>query len=197
MKELRIMSPNYTPRAHGLADIWGVIIHWTATAKIVSAVNVANYFKNPASKVSAHCVIDRDGTVVRCVDRKNAAWHAGTARYDFNRDHEISEEERHVNSHTIGYELCHLGPTEKYWPEKQIQSLAACIRRDNVACPNLKLRNITDHQAVSLSGKIDVNKDFPADLLFWYILHPGQEPFPSIYSRLPEWAKRQVTEIGK
>ena len=47
-------------------------------------------FKNPRSYVSAHYVIDRDGTVYQMVPIKDMAWHAGNWW---------------VNMHSIGYEF--------------------------------------------------------------------------------------------
>jgi len=126
---------------------------------------------------------------------KNAAWHAGTARYDFNDDHTISDEERRVNTHTVGWELCHV-PGQN-WPDIQIRALAREVRRADRECPNLKLRNLTDHEAVSLTGKWDVDGSFPAGKMFWYILHPYTDPPANIYGALPDWAQRQVDEIKK
>ena len=61
---------NYIPRKSSITKI---VLHNTdGTAK--SAVN---WFMDPASKVSAHYIIDRGGTILKCVDEYNTAWHAG------------------------------------------------------------------------------------------------------------------------
>jgi N-acetylmuramoyl-L-alanine amidase len=193
-----ISSPNWSPRANSCASVWGAVIHWTATGKDVSAEDVARYFKNPASAVSAHDVIDRDGTVVQCVDLAHAAWHAGRCRrYDWDRDGVLEDWEQYANAVTVGFELCHLGPSEKRWPDAQIKALAGRIRRVDRLCPNFKLRNVTDHQWLNLNGKVDVNADFPAAKLFWWLLHPRTAPPRNVYAALPAWARKQVDEIKR
>lgn len=199
MIEKTISSPNSSPRPHGLESVWGAVIHWTATGKGVSAEAVARYFANPATDVASHDVIDRDGTVVHCVPYVRAAWHAGRCRrYDWDRDGTLEEWEAYANSVTVGFELCHLGPSEETWPNAQIRSLATLIRRVDARCPNFKLRNVTDHEWLNLNGKIDVDAAFPAARLFWWILHP-RTPVPEdgAYRHLPEWAQKQVDEIRK
>lgn len=191
-------SPNWSPRPMGLRSVWGAVIHWTATGKGVSAEDVARYFQNPANEVSAHDVIDRDGTVVHCVDFDKAAWHAGQCkRYDWDRDGVLEDWERYANSVTVGFELCHLGPSEHVWPDAQIRALARRIRRVDQLCPNFKLRNITDHQWLNLNGKVDVNEDFPAAKLFWWILYPRTDPPGDVYAQLPKWARVQVDQIKR
>ena len=64
-------SPNfYTGR--GGANVSAIIMHETDGATAESAVG---WFADPASQVSAHYVIDRDGSVYQCVALVNAAWH--------------------------------------------------------------------------------------------------------------------------
>lgn len=194
-----ITSPNWSPRPNGRASVWGAVIHWTATGKGVSAEDVARYFQNRSAQVSAHDVIDRDGTVVQCVPLEHAAWHAGQCRrYDWDRDGVLENWEQYANSVTVGFELCHLGPGEEVWPDRQIKSLATRIRRVDALCPNFKLRNVTDHQWLNLNGKVDVNEDFPAAKMFWWILHPRSDlPSGSVYDKLPQWAREQVNQIKK
>jgi len=188
-------SPNKTKRPNGRGDVWGGLIHWTATKAGVSAMNIATYFSRESSGVSAHTVIDRNGDRVRCVPLGYAAWHAGKSRYDFNRDGEITADERRVNTHTVGWELCHY-PGEP-WPDAQIRALAKEIRRTDRLCPKFRLRDITDHEAVSLSGKWDVDKSFPAARLFWYVIHPRTAVPKDCYAQLPRWARKQVDEIKR
>jgi N-acetyl-anhydromuramyl-L-alanine amidase AmpD len=40
------------------------------------------WFQNPAAQVSAHCCIEHDGTIYRCVDDGDTAWQAG--KWDVN-----------------------------------------------------------------------------------------------------------------
>jgi len=190
-------SPNWSSRPNGINSVWTVILHHTATGGDTGAA-VAAYFATRASQVSAHVVIDEHGEVWHCVPIERAAWHAGQCRrVDWDRDGVLESWEGYVNSISIGIELCNRGGTDSY-PDAQIKSAAQLIRRWDLKCPNLKLRNITDHAAVNLNGKVDVSSTFPAAKLFWWILHP-RSPLPSgsIYAKLPEWAQRQVDEIKR
>ena len=191
-------SPNWSSRPNGINSVWTVILHHTATGGDTGAA-VAAYFATRASQVSAHVVIDEHGEVWHCVPIERAAWHAGQCRrFDWDRDGTLENWEQYANSVTVGFELCHSGPGEHVWPNAQIKALALRIRRVDRLCPNFKLRNITDHQWLNLNGKVDVNADFPAARLFWWILHPNS-PLPEggAYPRLPDWAKQQVDEIRK
>jgi len=190
-------SPNWSPRPNGLASVWTVILHHTATGGDTGAA-VAAYFSMRSAEVSAHVVIDEDGEVWHCVPIERAAWHAGQCRrVDWDRDGKLEDWEQYVNSVSIGIEFCNRGGKDSY-PLPQIKSAAQLIRRWDLKCPNLKLRNITDHQAVNLNGKIDVTSTFPAAKLFWFILHP-RTPLPagSVYDALPNWAQKQVDTIKR
>jgi N-acetyl-anhydromuramyl-L-alanine amidase AmpD len=196
MKEHVKSSPNWTPRPNGLNSVWAVILHHTATGGDTGQA-VANYFATRAAEVSAHVVIDEHGEVWRCVDISKAAWHAGQCRrVDWDRDGKLEDWEQYVNSISIGIEFCNRGGSDSY-PNAQIYSAAMLIRRWDAKCPNLKLRNITDHAAVNLNGKVDVSATFPAARLFWYILHPYKAPPANIYAALPSWAQHQVDQIKK
>lgn len=71
------------------AKLQGVVVHWwDDPAKRPSLAGVRSWFKNPASQVSAHYVVEA-GTVVQMVADENTAWHAGGP---------------HWNNRTIGIE---------------------------------------------------------------------------------------------
>jgi len=198
MIERTVSSPNHSVRPFGLEDVWGAILHHTATAGDSGAA-VARMFAQASFKVAAHDVIDEHGNVWHCVPLIRAAWQAGMCRaYDWNRDGKLQDWERYVNTHTGGIELCNRGDGRDDFPDAQIRSTAVILRRWDAKCPNFKLRNITDHQTVNLNGKIDMRPNFPAAKLFWWILHP-RSPVPSggAYAQLPDWAKKQVDEIKR
>lgn len=69
-----IASPNYFPNRVGHVPKW-VIVHGTAGGS--SAANIAAWFANPASEVSAHYIVDRDGNFIQCVEESAAAWANG------------------------------------------------------------------------------------------------------------------------
>ena len=69
-----IESPNYSSRAG--ADIDTVLVHYTTAGTVESTIN---HFQNPASEVSAHYVIDKNGDIYQMVKDTDKAWHAAHA----------------------------------------------------------------------------------------------------------------------
>ena len=71
LKITQVPSPNYSERPAD-SNVIATIIHYTAGNGAVP------WFASPESKVSAHYVIHRDGTVTQCVPLDLCAWHAGS-----------------------------------------------------------------------------------------------------------------------
>jgi len=90
-----------------------------------------SWFKNPASEVSAHYLVGKDGRVVQMIKDTDAAWHAG-------RINNPSEKAKRVlktnllggyvnpNKYSLGIE-CE-GKTGDVWTESQINSLVELIK---------------------------------------------------------------------
>ncbi len=74
-----------------------LLLHYTAGPSLESAVST---FVNPARKVSAHVIIDRDGKIVQCVPFSVVAWHAGTSEWDGKLG---------INNYAIGIEMVNAG----------------------------------------------------------------------------------------
>jgi N-acetylmuramoyl-L-alanine amidase len=74
-----------------------LVIHYTAGS---SAAGTISWFSHPASRVSAHLVIGRDGAVTQMVPFNHEAWHAGQSRWG-----SVSG----LNRHSIGIELDNAG----------------------------------------------------------------------------------------
>jgi len=74
-----------------------IVMHYTAGGTLASAVN---WFASPASGVSAHLVIDRDGTIVQMVDFDRIAYHAGKSSWNGRQG---------CNNFSIGIELVNWG----------------------------------------------------------------------------------------
>lgn len=91
-----------TPNMGGAIKPRYLVIHYTATSW--DAHEVAKYFQKPASKVSAHLNLSRDGTLTQNVPFNRKAWHAGKSKWD-----NISG----LNSYSIGIEVCNPGPLQK------------------------------------------------------------------------------------
>lgn len=89
-------SPNHGERRSGAQpDL--VVIHYTAMATCAEA---RARLCDPVAEVSAHWLIDTDGTCENLVDETRRAWHAGAGAWGGVRD---------VNSHSIGIELQNSG----------------------------------------------------------------------------------------
>ncbi|CAF1016476.1 unnamed protein product [Didymodactylos carnosus] len=66
----QVSSPHFNRGRSGHA-IKAIVLHGTAGGGTVQ------WFLNPASKVSAHYVVEQDGRVVQMVSEDDTAWHAG------------------------------------------------------------------------------------------------------------------------
>ncbi len=85
-------SPNHSERRGGLLPRL-VVLHYTA---MTSAEAALQRLCDPATEVSAHWLVGRDGRVWRLVDESRRAWHAGAGRWGGVGD---------VNSASIGIEI--------------------------------------------------------------------------------------------
>jgi N-acetylmuramoyl-L-alanine amidase len=74
-----------------------IVIHYTAGTK---AENAISWLCNPASKASAHLVLDRDGSLTQLVSFNKCAYHAGASEY---------KELKGINKYSIGIEVVAAG----------------------------------------------------------------------------------------
>lgn len=89
-------SPNFGERRGG-ARVELVVLHYTAMRSCAEALE---RLCDPLAEVSAHYLIDADGTVLSLVDEGARAWHAGAGEWRGAGD---------VNSRSIGIELANSG----------------------------------------------------------------------------------------
>ena len=75
-----------------------VVLHDTASR--LDSGNVVSYFASQNCKVSAHFVVERDGTVTQMVDTNRKAFHAGVSKW---------KGQTGLNSSSIGIELVNPG----------------------------------------------------------------------------------------
>ena len=113
VKKIKVVkSRNFHSR--GGAEINKIVLHYTADGP-GSAVS---YFKN-YRRASAHYVIERDGQIIRMVDHKYAAWHAGyKPRDEYERDRLAIVK---PNESSIGIEIVNWGMVDhnfKTWTGK-------------------------------------------------------------------------------
>lgn len=105
-------SPNFGERRGGLCPEF-VVIHYTA---MQSCAEAFARLCDPAHEVSAHYLLDYDGTVHALVDEVSRAWHAGAGEWRGLDD---------LNSRSIGIELANDG--FEPFPEPQMVALETLL----------------------------------------------------------------------
>ena len=100
-------SPNFGDRRGRRVEL--VVLHYTAMPGCAEALE---RLCDPAAEVSAHYLIDTDGTVLSLVDEGARAWHAGAGEWRGEGD---------VNSRSIGVELAN--PGDHPFAEPQMRAL--------------------------------------------------------------------------
>lgn len=86
-----------SPNVSGMMVPEGAVMHYTAGFTAESAIKTLT---NPAAKVSAHLVIDWDGTITQLVPFNRVAWHAGPSKLAGRNG---------CNNFTIGFEFVNPG----------------------------------------------------------------------------------------
>ncbi len=143
-------SPSFDRRPAGI-PVDMLVLHYTG---MESAAAALARLCDPAAKVSAHWLIDEDGTVVRMVDEGCRAWHAGVAAWRRRTD---------VNARSIGIELVNPGHEFGYrpFPEAQMAAVVALAGEILGRWP-IPARNVVGHSDVAPTRKKD-----PGELFDW------------------------------
>ena len=128
-----------------------LVLHYTGMR---SAAEALARLTDPEAKVSAHYLIDEDGTVVRLVDEEMRAWHAGVSFWRGATD---------INARSIGIELVNPGHEFGYRPFPRAQMAALIdLALDIVARWPIPARNVVGHSDVAPRRKMD-----PGELFDW------------------------------
>jgi N-acetylmuramoyl-L-alanine amidase len=143
-------SPNFDERPAD-TPIDMLVLHYTG---MESAEAALARLTEPAAKVSAHWLIDEDGTVVRLVPDTMRAWHAGASFWRGDTD---------INARSIGIELVNPGHEFGYrsFAESQMAALLE-LASDIVARHPIPPRNVVGHSDVAPRRKMD-----PGELFDW------------------------------
>ncbi|HXV25441.1 MAG TPA: N-acetylmuramoyl-L-alanine amidase [Alphaproteobacteria bacterium] len=143
-------SPNSDARPEGRA-IDMLVLHYTG---MESASAALARLCDPGAKVSAHYMIDEDGTVYRLVAEERRAWHAGISAW---------EGERNVNDRSIGIELVNPGHEFGYrpFPEPQMAVLTRLARAI------LFRHTIQPWRVLGHSDVAPIRKQDPGELFPW------------------------------
>lgn len=155
LKIISTPSPNFNDRAEGIPLSY-IVLHYTG---MKSAGDALRRMQDKASEVSAHYMIDEDGTISQLVAEDKRAWHAGKSFWAGMTD---------LNSASIGIELVNPGHQEGYrsFPAAQITALTALLRDILGRYPSIKPHTgLLAHSDVAIGRKEDPGELFPWDQL--------------------------------
>ena len=142
-------SPNFDDRPVGTAiDI--LLMHYTGMR---SAEEALTRMCSAEAKVSAHYMVDEDGTIISMVQESDRAWHAGVSYW-------LGKE--NVNGSSIGVEIVNPGHEFGYrpFPRSQIEAvieLCTGILERHPISPD----RVLGHSDVAPSRKEDPGELFP------------------------------------
>jgi N-acetylmuramoyl-L-alanine amidase len=140
-------SPNHDERALPVSMI---VLHYTGMQDAASAIE---RLCDPEAKVSAHYVVDEDGTTHRLVPEERRAWHAGRSHWRGVTD---------VNSASVGIEIVNPGHEWGYrdFPEPQVDAVIRLVHaiKDRY---EITRGNIVGHSDIAPQRKTDPGERFP------------------------------------
>jgi N-acetylmuramoyl-L-alanine amidase len=141
-------SPNFGPRRDD-GPIELLVLHYTGMRDAESAIA---RLCDPGAEVSAHYLVDEDGTVLRLVDEAQRAWHAGASHW---RD--IDD----VNSRSIGIEIVNPGHEFGYrdFPAAQMAAVID-LSREILGRHPIPPRNVVGHSDIAPTRKLDPGEKF-------------------------------------
>lgn len=147
----RVPSPNCNERQ---LPVSMVVLHYTGMR---SADEALERLCDEQAEVSAHYMIDEDGTVTALVPEEKRAWHAGRSYWRGITD---------VNSASIGIELVNPGHEFGYrpFPRAQMEALLPLLA-EIVKRYDIPRANVVGHSDVAPSRKEDPGELFDWDLL--------------------------------
>lgn len=148
-----LASPNFDARPEG-AVVDMIVIHDTETPGVRDARTIWRHFANPASRVSAHYVIGKDGEIVQCVPDELRAWHTGESYY-------LGED--HLNDRSIGIELVNAQTGVDPFTNAQYRSLVRLVSH-LVNVHAIPMDRIVGHKEITLKPE---HKKDPAANFSW------------------------------
>ena len=144
-------SPNWNERE---LPITMVVLHYTG---MQTGAEALERMCDAKAQVSAHYMIDEDGTVHRLVAEENRAWHAGRSYWRGVTD---------INSASVGIELVNPGHEWGYRPFPEVQMAALLpLLADLVQRHDVPRANVVGHSDIASARKDDPGELFDWDLL--------------------------------
>ncbi|GAA0581561.1 N-acetylmuramoyl-L-alanine amidase [Caenispirillum bisanense] len=143
-------SPNHGPRTGGGIDM--LVLHYTGMR---SAQDALQRLCDKSSDVSAHWLVEEDGTLHALVPEDRRAWHAGVSSWRGRTD---------VNSRSIGIEIVNPGHEFGYrpFPDAQMDAVIELCQAILARHPGIPARNVVGHSDVA-----PLRKEDPGELFDW------------------------------
>lgn len=142
-------SPNHDSRHDQAIDM--LVLHYT---DMLSAEDAVTRLCDPASKVSAHYLVDEKGEVFKMVKEDERAWHAGESAWRGSAN---------INARSVGIEIANPGHGHGYVPFPDAQMVAVtALAKEIIERHNIPARNVVGHSDVAFLRKTD-----PGELFDW------------------------------
>lgn len=143
------LSPNFNDRRDA-CDISMLVLHYTG---MKSAAAALDRLRDPEAEVSAHYVIEENGTIHQLVPDDKRAWHAGVSEWNGTTD---------INSASIGVEIVNPGHEFGYisFPKFQIMSIVE-LCQGLVEHYRIHPLNVVGHSDIAPTRKKDPGELFP------------------------------------
>ncbi len=170
-------SPNFNSRNDEAVSL--LVLHYTGMRTGEEALD---RLCSKESKVSAHYLVEENGSIHPLVDEKHCAWHAGVSFW---------RGRRNVNPLSIGIEIVNPGHEWGYraYPEAQMKAVAA-LSADIVQRHRIAPRDVVAHSDIAPQRKED-----PGELFNWaWLARQGVGLWPGKRGRGVE--KRRVLKMG-
>ena len=146
-------SPNHDARTPGQpVDI--LLLHYTGMpiGGVQTGRDAIDRLRDPAAKVSAHYVVEEDGTIWRLVVEDRRAWHAGVSYW---------RGAAQINDRCIGIEIVNPGHEWGYTDFPALQMAAVCDLCLGILSRHpIPARNVIGHSDVAPDRKDDPGEKF-------------------------------------
>ena len=154
MKFVTNNSPNYSTKIKKKKNIKFIVIHYTGMQSERACIERLSDNK---SKVSTHYLINRVGNIIKMVNEKNTAWHAGKSKW---------KNFINLNDQSIGIELVNKGHQFRYenFSKKQISKLIL-LCDFLIKKYKIKKTSILGHSDIAPLRKRDPGEKFPWQFL--------------------------------
>ena len=163
MNTKTIKSPNHSIKDRNKKKIKFIVLHYTGMQSERVAIK---RLTDKKSKVSSHYLINREGKIIKMVEEKKIAWHAGKSKW---------KNFTNLNNQSIGIELVNKGHQFGYtnFSKKQILKLVL-LCKILIKKYKIKKTNILGHSDIAPLRKMDPGEKFPWKYLskkkvgYWY-----------------------------